>query len=81
MWRIFWFKSLHFSVELFVALAAFAAAWIYLDSYSVKKQTFLPFKIVGFFLLALAAVLNATGISHYLVSNSIILAEGVGQEE
>jgi hypothetical protein len=78
MWRIFWFKSLHFSLELFVALAAFAAAWVYLDSYFVKKQTFLPFKIAGFLLLALAAVLHATGISHYLISNLILLANLLG---
>lgn len=78
MWRIFWLKSLHFSLEFFVGLAAFATAWIFLDSYLMKKQKPLVFKFSGFFLLAIAAVLHAIGVSNNNISLAIFLANLFG---
>ncbi|MFC1727718.1 cache domain-containing protein [Patescibacteria group bacterium] len=78
MWSIFWLKSLHFSLEFFVALATFAAAWIYLDSFIMEKRRFLPFKFVGFFFLATASVLHATGTTNSTVSMMVFIGNTLG---
>lgn len=66
MWFRFWLQNLHFSAEVFFALVSFGAAWLFLDSYLLKRKRELVFRSVGFFLLSFALLLHATGLTGFL---------------
>ncbi|MDD5342580.1 MAG: cache domain-containing protein [Patescibacteria group bacterium] len=60
MWYNFWLQNSHFGVEIFIGLVFFATAWLYLDSWGAKKEAKTLLRALGFFSLALWAVLGAT---------------------
>lgn len=58
MWYNFWLQNIHFAIEVFVALVCFATAWLYIDSWGTKKEFKTLIRALGFFTLALWAVIS-----------------------
>jgi hypothetical protein len=55
----FFFQNTHFALNLFASLITFAAFWLYLDSWTLKKDRKELFRWLGFFLLSIGFLLHA----------------------
>ncbi len=55
----FLFSNLHFSLNIFGALVFFIAAWLAVDSFSIRRDLSAISKIIGFSLLAVAQASHA----------------------
>jgi hypothetical protein len=72
-------QNLHFAVDLFVALACFAAGWLYLDAGSKHHLFVKTSKWAGFFLLALGfLVAGASGADSGALSTLGIIFKLLG---
>jgi len=78
MWRAFWAQNIHFSLEVFVALVAFSAGWIFFDTWLFKKEKKIGLRSVGFFLYALASIIHAAQVEEvfFALPFGIIKASG-----
>ena len=56
MWFLFWAQNSHYILEVFTAFIAFTSAWIFIDSWVVKKELKTLLRSIGFFVLALAGM-------------------------
>lgn len=72
MWNQFILENLHFTVNLFAALAFFAVAWLYLDAWLLKKNLKDLFKIIGFILISISFVFLATYIETTLLASPLL---------
>jgi hypothetical protein len=68
----FFLQNLHFALSLFAALVFFAAAWLYFDAWTVKKDKKDSLKILGLFYLCLSFVISATHIESTILKNSVV---------
>ena len=78
MWRAFWAQNIHFSLEVFVALVAFSAGWIFLDSWLFKKEKKMALRAGGFFLYALASIIHAAAAEEALLFLPFGIAKASG---
>ena len=62
MWFLFWAQNSHYILEVFTAFIAFTSAWIFIDSWVVKKELKTLLRSIGFFVLALASFADAAPI-------------------
>ena len=70
------FANLHFGINVFKALVFFTIGWLYLDSWKVAKQTKSDLvRSIGFFLLAVAAMVSAGSTGIPALSFSVQIAK------
>lgn len=67
MWTQFILTNLHFSLNVFGALAFFSIFCLYLDAWSVKKNFKDLLKVIGFLLLSISFLVSATNIGSSLL--------------
>jgi hypothetical protein len=60
-WSKFWLTNLHFSGELFVAVASLLAAYVLVGVWRGKRQKRIALRALGFFLFALFSAMHAAG--------------------
>jgi len=68
----FFLQNLHFALGLFAALIFFAAAWLYFDAWTIKKNKKDGLKILGFLALCLSFVVSSTHIEQTILQNSAL---------
>lgn len=71
MWIPFLLENIHFAVHLFAALVFFAVFWLYFDAWRERKETKVTIKIIGFFLLSVSLIIEATVIETSILSAPI----------
>ncbi len=58
------FANWHFGINIFAAFVFFTTGWLYLDSWKIAKQTKSDLvRSIGFFLLALVAIVHASTLT------------------
>lgn len=72
MWSQFLLENAHFAVNLFTALVLFAVFWLYYDAWTQHKPVKEGFRILGFFLLSLSYVIQATSIEGSILQASLV---------
>jgi len=72
MWTHFFLENAHFALNIFGALVMFAVAWLYFDAYLVRKSPREGIRTLGFILLSLSFVAQATVVESGLITASII---------
>lgn len=70
MWNQFILENLHFTINLFLALVFFAVSWLYLDAWLVTRRVREVLYLIGFLLVSLAFLLQATVIQSPLFSQA-----------
>jgi len=74
----FWMDNAHFIVFALVGLGLFATAWLHFDSYKGKPAKNMLLRSVGFFLLALWALISATGFEYVWLHYVTLAFEVIG---
>jgi hypothetical protein len=72
MWSQFLLENAHFAVNLFTALVFFAVFWLYYDAWSQNKAFKEGMRIVGFLLLSLSYVIQATSVEGSILEASLL---------
>lgn len=67
----FFGQNIHFALNLFVSLVAFATFWLYFDSWLEKKRFKEVFKWLGFLLVAVSFLIHATTIEQTVLGKSL----------
>lgn len=78
MWQQFLLENIHFAVNLFASLAFFSVFWLYFDAWVERKTGKEALKILGFLLLALSFLANATFVESNILS-TVPLFGGVSE--
>jgi len=66
----FLYNNLHFTFEIFGALAFFTMAWLAIDAFLLQKNNITMLRIIGFSLLAVWQIVHAFNFSGELISYS-----------
>ena len=72
MWLQFFEQNGHFAINIIAALAFFGVSWLYLDAWVSKRNSKELAKWVGFGLLGLSFVVQATSIEQSVLGSSIL---------
>ena len=75
MWFNFILQNIHFAINLFAALVFFAVFWLYFDAWTVKKSTKIGVRWVGFILLSLSYIVQASYIETTILISRLISVE------
>jgi hypothetical protein len=67
MWTQFIYANIHFALNLSTALVFFAVFWLHLDAWSLRKDSYDTFKIIGFLLLAVSYIVHALYVESSLI--------------
>lgn len=79
MWlQSFWMQNIHFALEVLVGLTCFATAWLYVDSWVIRKEAKVFLRTAGFFSLTVWAVINATSLDVGLLHRLELIAGFAG---
>lgn len=72
MWLQFFSQNAHFAIHLFAALVCLAVSWLYLDSWLVRRSMVGLMRWVGFALLGLSFLSQATLIEQSVLGLSVL---------
>lgn len=67
----FFGQNLHFALDLFFSLILFAVFWLYFDAWTVRKKSREVYKWLGFLLLSLSFLIQATVIEQSILGTSL----------
>lgn len=67
----FFGQNIHFALNLFFSLIAFATFWLYFDSWLEKKRFKEVFKWLGFLLVSISFLIHATTIEQTVLGKSL----------
>lgn len=68
----FFGQNIHFAISLFAALVFFAVFWLYLDAWMARRDIKEFVKWLGFLLLAISFLVNATSIEQSVLGKSLL---------
>jgi len=71
MWLQFFAQNAHFAICLFAALVSMGICWLYLDAWTSRHDAKELFKWVGFGLLGISFLLQATRIEQTVLGQSV----------
>ncbi len=71
MWLQFISQNVHFAIHIFAALVAWGIAWLYFDAWRNKHDAKELFKWLGFVVLGLSFIVEATVIEQSVLGSSI----------
>ncbi len=74
MWIHFFLENIHFALNIFGALVMFAVSWLYFDAYLARRSLKEGIRTLGFILLSLSFIAQATVVESGLITASIIPA-------
>ncbi len=68
----FFGQNVHFAISLFAALVFFAVFWLYIDAWLSQKEGKVLVRWLGFLLLAISFLINATDIEQSVLGRSLL---------
>lgn len=72
MWIHFFLENAHFALNIFGALVMFAVAWLYFDAFLIRRAAKEGIRTLGFLLLSLSFIAQATVVESGLISAALI---------
>src|SRR3990167_2918880 len=75
MWFNFILQNIHFAINLFAALVFFAVFWLYFDAWTAKKTTIVGLRFLGFIMLSLSYIIQASYIETTILNSRLISVE------